>query len=78
VLTAGILLVASVIMSVTLLVPINSRVAQWSIADAPADWRQQVRRWDGLHYIRVAVIVVAFAMLVFSVTREVLSRTLVR
>src|SRR6195952_3058459 len=46
VLTAGILLVASVIMSVTLLVPINSRVAKWSVADAPADWRQQGRRWD--------------------------------
>jgi uncharacterized membrane protein len=66
VLTAGILLVASVIMSVTLLVPINSRVAQWSIAEAPVDWRQQVRRWDRLHYVRVAVIVLAFALLAFA------------
>jgi len=61
--TAAALLVAGVVMSIVLLIPINARVAQWSDGDAPADWRDQVSRWDRFHYMRVAVIVTAFALL---------------
>jgi uncharacterized membrane protein len=60
---AAALLVVSVAMSITLLVPINSRVARWSAGEAPPDWREQVGRWDRFHYIRVAIIVTAFALL---------------
>lgn len=60
---AAALLVVSVGMSIALLVPINSRVAQWSSGDSPPDWRNQVSRWDRLHYLRVGVIVAAFALL---------------
>lgn len=61
--TAAALLVASVLMTVTLLVPINARVARWTAETAPADWKQQVHRWDRLHYVRVAVLVAAFTLL---------------
>ncbi|MHB9854121.1 anthrone oxygenase family protein [Streptomyces krungchingensis] len=64
VVTATALLVLSVLMSIALLVPINSRVAQWTRESVPADWRQQVGRWDRFHYVRVAVIVAAFVLLV--------------
>ncbi|MEV0116123.1 anthrone oxygenase family protein [Streptomyces sp. NPDC050844] len=61
--TAGTaLLVVSVVMSVLLLVPINSRVATWSKEGAPADWKQQVGKWDRFHYVRVGIIVLAFAL----------------
>lgn len=60
------LLVVSVVMSIVLLVPINSRVAQWSEGDAPSDWRQQVGRWNRYHYVRVSVIVAAFVLLVVA------------
>ncbi|GAA2346925.1 DUF1772 domain-containing protein [Streptomyces cuspidosporus] len=60
--TATALLVVSVVMSILLLVPINSRVAQWSNGDLPTDWREQLRRWDRFHFVRVAVIVSAFAL----------------
>lgn len=56
------LLVVSVVMSLVLLVPINSRVARWSAGDVPADWDRQLARWDRFHYVRVAVIVAAFAL----------------
>ncbi len=49
-------------LSITLLVPINDRVKTWSAGDAPADWRAQVGRWDRLHHARVALLVVAFAL----------------
>lgn len=60
--TGAALLVVSVVMSIVLLVPINSRVATWSREGAPADWKQQVNRWDRFHYVRVAVIVAAFTL----------------
>ena len=56
------LLVAAVVASITLLVPINDRVRTWSAGDAPSDWRAQVGRWDRLHHGRVALLVVAFAL----------------
>ncbi len=56
------LLVLAIVLSITLLVPINDRVKTWSAGDAPADWRAQVGRWDRLHYARVALLVVAFAL----------------
>ncbi|MFE2442292.1 anthrone oxygenase family protein [Streptomyces melanosporofaciens] len=68
--TAGtLLLVLSVVMSITLLVPINSRVATWSREGVPADWRQQVVRWDRFHYVRVGVIVLAFTLFAVALVR---------
>lgn len=69
VLVAGGLLVLTVVMSVSLLVPINSRVATWSAGRIPLDWRQQMSRWDRLHHLRVAILVGAFALLVVAVAR---------
>src|SRR5689334_22047416 len=51
------LLVVSIVMSIALLVPINNRSKTWTPATVPADWREQIGRWDRLHVVRVAVIV---------------------
>jgi uncharacterized membrane protein len=61
--TAGALLIVSVIMSVLLLVPLNNRGKTWTPENRPADWKQQANRWDRLHYVRVGVIITAFALL---------------
>ncbi|MFF1638421.1 anthrone oxygenase family protein [Streptomyces sp. NPDC058246] len=62
--TAGALLILSVIMSLLLLVPINNRGKTWTPENRPADWKEQMNRWDRFHYVRVAVIVAAFTLLV--------------
>ncbi|WP_395571860.1 anthrone oxygenase family protein [Streptomyces sp. BK79] len=62
--TAGALLLLSVIMSLLLLVPINNRGKTWTPENRPADWKQQMNRWDRFHHVRVAVIIAAFALLV--------------
>ncbi|WP_327674042.1 MULTISPECIES: DUF1772 domain-containing protein [unclassified Streptomyces] len=62
--TAAALLVVSIVMSILLLVPINNQGKTWTAENRPADWKQQMSRWDRYHYIRVAVIVAAFAVLV--------------
>ncbi|MER8045957.1 DUF1772 domain-containing protein [Streptomyces sp. NPDC094032] len=69
VVTAGALLIVSVLMSVLLLVPINNRSKTWTPENRPADWKEQSNRWDRYHYVRVAVIIAAFALLVTALTR---------
>lgn len=64
VVTAGALLIVSVIMSILLLVPINNRGKTWTPENRPADWKEQMNRWDRFHYVRVAVIIAAFTLLV--------------
>ncbi|MFC9674863.1 anthrone oxygenase family protein [Streptomyces sp. NPDC056949] len=68
VVTAGALLILSVIMSILLLVPINNRGKTWTPENRPADWKEQMNRWDRWHYVRVAVIIAAFALLVTALT----------
>ncbi|WP_405948641.1 DUF1772 domain-containing protein [Streptomyces prunicolor] len=63
VVTAAALLIVSVIMSILLLVPINNRGKTWTPENRPADWKEQMNRWDRFHYVRVAVIVTAFTLL---------------
>ncbi|OIJ63697.1 DUF1772 domain-containing protein [Streptomyces mangrovisoli] len=63
VVTAGALLILSVVMSILLLVPINNRNKTWTPENRPADWKQQLNRWNRFHYVRVAVIIAAFALL---------------
>ncbi|NUP51271.1 MAG: DUF1772 domain-containing protein [Catenulispora sp.] len=58
------LLILSVIMSILLLVPINNQNKTWTPENRPADWKQQLDRWNRYHYVRVAVIIAAFTLLV--------------
>ncbi|MFF2166503.1 anthrone oxygenase family protein [Streptomyces sp. NPDC058175] len=68
VVTAGALLLLSAIMSILLLVPINNRNKTWTPDNRPADWKKQLNRWERFHYVRVAVIIAAFALLVTALT----------
>jgi len=65
---AGALLLLSVVMSLLLLVPINNRNKTWTPENRPADWKEQLNRWQRWHYVRVAVLVAAFALLVTALT----------
>ncbi|WP_344791209.1 DUF1772 domain-containing protein [Gryllotalpicola daejeonensis] len=64
---AAVLFVISVVLSLALLVPINSRAQRWSADDHPADWREQAQRWNRLHYLRVVLIVVGFVFVLVAV-----------
>jgi hypothetical protein len=65
---AAALLVVSVVMSVTLLVPINNRNKTWTAEDHPDDHREQGQRWMHLHYVRVAVIIAALVLTLVAAT----------
>src|SRR5699024_5595376 len=66
---ASALFVVGIAMSVGLLVPINNRVASWTVQDAPDDWRDQLRRWDRIHTVRTGVILLAFVLLAVAAVR---------
>jgi hypothetical protein len=55
-------------MSILLLVPINNRNKTWTPENRPADWKEQMNRWDRFHYVRVAVITAAFTCLAAALT----------
>ena len=52
--------VVSIIYTLTALVPINNRIAAWTEASRPADWKISRSRWDLLHRWRVLLLAVAF------------------
>lgn len=63
---AGGMLAAVVVLTVTVLVPINNRIAKWPATGELS--RELAARWDRLHWLRVAVLVLLFAVLVVAVT----------
>jgi Domain of unknown function (DUF1772) len=64
---AAVLMAFVVLLSVTMLVPINNRIAAWS--DAADVDRELARRWDRLHWLRVVLLVVMFVLLAIGVVR---------
>lgn len=62
---AAVLMALVVLLTVTMLVPINNRIAAWS--DAADVDRDLATRWDRLHWLRVVLLVVMFVVLAISV-----------
>jgi len=65
--TAAALLTASIVLSIAFLVPINNQSKAWTPDTAPADWREQLARWDLFHALRVTMILAAFTLLTIAV-----------
>lgn len=64
------LFLASIVYTVTLLVPINTRIASWQWDTRPTDWAQARQTWDTRHLLRVSLLVLAVVCLVLAcVTR---------
>jgi uncharacterized membrane protein len=59
--------VFAVVFSLVGPVPINNRIAKWIPQSLPEDWKAQEHRWDQYHGLRTAGLIVAFALLIFSV-----------
>jgi uncharacterized membrane protein len=60
---AAILWAATIVFTITMLVPINNRIAKMN-PDHPYDcWLQDRSRWDLLHQVRVALLIMAFILL---------------
>ena len=60
---AGALWAVTIAFTVSMLVPINSRIASWTRGKYPENWRDDRKRWDGLHRVRVALLTLALICL---------------
>jgi hypothetical protein len=60
------LLAAVVLMTVTLLVPLNNRIAKWPVTGELS--RELAARWDRRHQLRVVVLLTVFVLLAIAVT----------
>ena len=63
----GHIVVAGIVYTITTLVPINNRIASWEKSTPPADWKTYRSKWDTHHRWRVALLTIAFAILVAGI-----------
>ncbi|MEU9059418.1 DUF1772 domain-containing protein [Streptomyces sp. NPDC048430] len=61
---AGILTVASFLITRLGNVPINGRIKQWAATSAPADHADILARWEAFNYARTGTAFAAFALLI--------------
>jgi hypothetical protein len=64
IIAAGVVMAVVVVMTVTLMVPINNRIGGWTDA---VD-RDLARRWDRMHWLRVILLLVMVVLLATGIT----------
>jgi hypothetical protein len=67
-LTSAVLLAVTVPLSLIWLVPINNRVAAWDLNALPGDWKNDRRRWDQYHSVRIVILVLATLAIIAAVS----------
>jgi len=65
-LASTVLWLLSIIYSIVLPAPLNSRIAAWQLESVPPNWMAQERRWDTFHAIRMFVLVAAFLCVIVA------------
>jgi uncharacterized membrane protein len=68
-LTAVLLLLVTMVISVSISVPINTAQLSWSVVAPPADWSAVRDRWQLAHVVRTTTAVLAFVLLIVTVMR---------
>jgi uncharacterized membrane protein len=66
---AACLWAATMVFTITMLVPINNRIARMNPTHPYAGWSQDRARWDRLHRIRVVLLTVALVLLLTGLLR---------
>ncbi|MFI6103322.1 anthrone oxygenase family protein [Streptomyces sp. NPDC051310] len=68
---AGLLALASFLITRLGNVPINGRIKQWAATSAPADHAEILARWEAFNYARTGAAFAAFALLILLSLRGV-------
>jgi uncharacterized membrane protein len=59
-----ILWLLTIVYTLILPAPLNSRIAHWQLQSLPEDWKAQGLRWDGYHALRMVALVAALTCFV--------------
>jgi uncharacterized membrane protein len=65
-LTATVIWAGVIIFTISALVPINNRIASLNTAAPTPGWKQDHKRWDSLHRVRILLLVVALLALTYA------------
>lgn len=65
-LTATLVWSGVIVFSITVLVPINNRIASLSTTAPATGWRYDHRKWDSLHRVRILLLVFAVFVLTYA------------
>lgn len=65
-LTATVIWVGVIVFTIGVLVPINNRIASLNTAAPTPGWKQEHKKWDSLHRIRILLLLVALVALVYA------------
>jgi uncharacterized membrane protein len=58
--------VGVIIFTVRVLVPINNRIASLNTAAPAPGWKQDHKKWDSLHRVRILLLLVALIALIYA------------
>jgi uncharacterized membrane protein len=64
-LTATLIWAGVIVFTITVLVPINNRIASLNTASTPG-WKQDHKKWDSLHRVRTLLLLVALLALIYA------------
>jgi hypothetical protein len=65
-LTATLIWAGVIIFTIAALVPINNRIAKLNMAAPAPGWKQDHKKWDSLHRVRILLLVVALLTLTYA------------
>jgi uncharacterized membrane protein len=65
-LTATLIWVGVIVFTIGMLVPINKRIASLNTVAPTPGWKEDHKKWDSLHRIRILLLTVAFFILTYA------------
>ncbi|MEO6806348.1 MAG: DUF1772 domain-containing protein, partial [Edaphobacter sp.] len=63
ILLAAVILAITILFTITMLVPLNNRIAKMDPGNPYDCWLQDRCRWDKLHHVRVILLIMTFLLL---------------
>jgi uncharacterized membrane protein len=65
-LTATLIWVGVIVFTIAMLVPINNRIASLNTMAPTPGWKEDHKKWDSLHRVRILLLMVAFFILTYA------------
>lgn len=65
-LTATLMWIGAIVLSISALVPINNRIASLNMTAPAPGWKQDHKKWDSLHRVRILLLALGLLALTYA------------
>jgi uncharacterized membrane protein len=65
-LTAAVIWVGVIVFTVSVLVPMNNRIASLNTAAPAPGWKEDHKKWDSLHRVRILLLLAALVAVIYA------------